>query len=91
MVFVTKRRVELKMSGEIVDKLKVCRNREDLEKVFDIYSVYPLDERIKLMKRATGEINEYFSNGNGDDLKEDYEYELITFVDGAWRIFSEKR
>ena len=73
---------------EIIDTLRSCRTRDDIESVFETHEVYSLEKRIKLLKRATREINEYFSNANNISLEEYYEYELITFVDGAWRMFS---
>ena len=79
--------VELKNKKELVESLRSCNNRDDVNALFDTYEVDDLKQRVKLLKQATGVINEYFAGGDFESDEERYEYELIIFEDGAWRLF----
>ena len=71
-----------------ISLLKECSNRDDIEKIFSTYDVEGFEKKIKLLKQCTGEINEYFAGEDNKYSEEDYEYELVTFLDGTWRVFS---
>ena len=82
------KKMEDMLTKDIAERLFDCKTRSDVESIFDTYSVDDLSRRIKLLKIWIKEINQFFSDGHNEpNIKEDYEHQLATFLDGALRLF----
>ena len=77
----------IKLSTDISQQLFPCVSKEGIEDVFRSFSISDIPDKIGLMRLCMGVKNYSYSPSN-DDLtpEQQYEDELLIFLDGSWRF-----
>ena len=70
---------------EVLRRLYLCTEQEQIEDVFNKYEIKSFKERSDFLKKRMGILE---TTGTPDDTseKEDYEFDCAVFIDGTWRL-----
>jgi len=77
----------LMLSTEISQQLFTCVSKEEIENVFSSNGISKIPDKIGLLRMCMG-VKRYSPSPSANDLtlEQQYEDELLIFLDGTWRF-----
>jgi hypothetical protein len=77
----------IKLSTEISQQLFTCVSKDEIEKVFSTNRISKIPDKIGLLRLCMG-VKSYSPSPSVNELtlEQQYEDELLVFLDGSWRF-----
>jgi hypothetical protein len=76
----------IRLTNEISQQLFLCTSEDKVEEVFSSFKISKIPDKIGLLRLCMGVKYHSSSPPNNLTLEQQYQDELLIFLDGSWRF-----